>query len=92
MRNSVKAIAEFMPLKPGTNYRATRKTSDMEPELTDIQNVIVDEANEVTYVVTARRRLTDGEIYSAIRVALLKRAGKRLQKGETLKIATTRCD
>ena len=58
----------------------------------DIENVIVDEANEVTYVVTARRRLTDGEIYSAIRVALLKRARKRLQRGETLKIDTTRWD
>jgi hypothetical protein len=64
----------------------------MKRELPDIQNVVVDEANEVTYVVTAHRQLTDGEIYSAIRVALLKRAGKRLQRGETLKIATTRCD
>ena len=58
----------------------------------DIDNVIVDEANAVTYVVTARRRLTDGEIYSAIRVALLKHAGKRLQRGETLKIDASRWD
>jgi hypothetical protein len=43
----------------------------MKRESPDIDNVIVDEANAVTYVVTARRRLTDGEIYSAIRVALL---------------------
>jgi hypothetical protein len=64
----------------------------MKRELSDVQNVVVDEGNEVTYVVTARRPLTDGEIYSAIRVALLKRAGKRLQRGETLKIATTRWD
>jgi hypothetical protein len=59
----------------------------MKRELPEIENVVVDEANEITYVVTARRQLTDGEVYSAIRVALLKRAGKRLHKGETLKIA-----
>ncbi len=64
----------------------------MKRELPEIQNVVLDEANEVTYVVTARRQLTDGEVYSAIRVALLKRAGKRLPRGETLTIATTRWD
>jgi hypothetical protein len=58
----------------------------------EIQNVVIDEANEITYVVNSCRQLTDGEIYSAIRVALLKRAGKRLHKGETLQIATTRWD
>jgi hypothetical protein len=58
----------------------------------DVDNIVVDEANEVTYVVTARRHLTDGEVYSAIRVALLMRGGKRLGKGETLKIATSRWD
>jgi hypothetical protein len=52
-----------------------------------VKNTIVDEANQVTYVVTAPRMLTDGEIYSAIRVALLMRRGKRLTKGETLEIA-----
>ena len=31
-----------------------------------------DETNEVSYEVTARRRLTYGEIYSAIRVPLFK--------------------
>ncbi len=64
----------------------------MKRELPEIQNVVLDEANEVTYVVTARRQLTDGEVYSAIRVALLKRAGKRPPSGETLTIATTRWD
>ena len=58
----------------------------------EIENIIVDEANEVTYVVTARRQLTDGEVYSAIRLALLMRGGKRVGKGETLKIATSRWD
>lgn len=55
----------------------------------EVQNIIVDEANEVTYEVTAHRRLTDGEVYSAIRVALLKLGRKRLQKGETLKITAS---
>jgi len=53
-----------------------------------IKNTIVDEANQVTYVVLAPKVLTDGEVYSAIRVALLMRRGKRLGKGETLEIAT----
>jgi len=64
----------------------------MKQKLSEIENVIVDEANQVTYVVTAGRHLTDGEVYSAIRVALLKRAGKRLEKGETLTIETARWD
>jgi hypothetical protein len=54
----------------------------------EIENVIVDEANQITYVVTARRQLTDGEVYSAIRVALLNRREKRLGKGETVKIVS----
>lgn len=37
-----------------------------------VQNVVADETNEVSYEVTARRRLTDGEVYIAIRVPLLK--------------------
>ena len=53
----------------------------------NIENIIVDEAHDVTYVVMAYRVLTDGEVYSAIRVALLLR-GKRPQKGETLVIST----
>jgi hypothetical protein len=58
----------------------------------EVQNVVIDEANEITYVVAAGRQLTDGEVYSAIRVALLMRGGKRLGKGETLKIATSKWD
>jgi hypothetical protein len=56
----------------------------------EVENIVVDEANQVTYVVTAPRHLTDGEVYSAIRVALLSRRGKPLGKGETLKIVTTK--
>ncbi len=61
-------------------------------KLQSVENVIVDEANNITYVVTSHRYLTDGEVYSAIRMALLKRAGKRPAKGETLKIESTRWD
>ena len=49
-----------------------------------IENIVVDEVHERTYVVMAHRILTDGEMFSAIRVALLKRGGKRLEKGERL--------
>ncbi|MHC1765700.1 MAG: hypothetical protein AB9869_15610 [Verrucomicrobiia bacterium] len=58
----------------------------------EVRNVVVDEANEVSYEVTANRLLTDGELYSAVRVALLNLGRRRLSKGETLKIKTTRWD
>ncbi len=51
-----------------------------------IENIVVDEAHELTYVVKASRILTDGEMFSAIRIALLKREGQRPEKGETLVI------
>jgi hypothetical protein len=51
-----------------------------------VKNTITDEANQITYVITANRTLTDGEAYSAIRVALLRRGGKRVEKGGTLEI------
>lgn len=50
-----------------------------------VKNTIVDEANSITYQVSANRVLTDGEIYSAIRIALLLRGGKRI-RGETVEI------
>jgi hypothetical protein len=50
----------------------------------EIQNIIVDEANERTYVVMAPRTLSDGEIYKAIRQEILKRGGKPVARGETL--------
>ena len=53
-----------------------------------IENIVVDEVHERTYVVTTDRVLTDGELYKAIRVELLKREGP-LQKGERLVIAAS---
>jgi hypothetical protein len=52
----------------------------------NIENIIVDEVHDRTYVVMAKRILTDGEVYKAIRVALLKRGGQPLAKGERLVI------
>ena len=53
-----------------------------------IKNTVVDEAHDLTYIVMARRTLTDGELFSAIRVALLKRGGIRPEKGETMVITS----
>jgi hypothetical protein len=50
-----------------------------------IENIIVDEMHERTYVVMANRVLTDGEVYRAIRIELLKRGGT-LAKGERVVI------
>jgi hypothetical protein len=51
-----------------------------------IENIVFDEAHERTYVVMSRKILTDGELYSAIRVALLRRSGKHPERGERLVI------
>jgi len=51
-----------------------------------IENIVVDEANERTYVVMAHRVLTDGEMYRAIRIEILKRGGERPGRGERLVI------
>jgi hypothetical protein len=51
-----------------------------------VENVIVDEVHERTYVVMAGRVLTDGEIYRAIRLELRKRGGQYPKKGEKLLI------
>jgi len=53
-------------------------------ETTNIKNIVVDEANERTYVVLASRVLSDGEIYKVIRQEILRRGGKPVQRGETL--------
>ena len=50
------------------------------------KNVHFDEAHDLTYIVMAHRVLTDGELFSAIRLALLKRGGKHPAKGESLVI------
>lgn len=52
-----------------------------------VKNSVLDEVHDCTYVVMARRVLTDGEMYSAIRIELLRRKGKFPEKGETLVIA-----
>jgi len=53
-----------------------------------IENIVVDEAHARTYVVMADRVLTDGELYKAIRVELLKRE-EPLEKGARLVISTS---
>ena len=58
----------------------------------NVENIVVDEAHELTYIVKAPRILTDGEMFSAIRIALLKRGGKFPGKGETLVITTSNMD
>jgi hypothetical protein len=50
----------------------------------NFENVIVDEVRQITYVVVGRKFLTEGEIYSAIRVELLRRAGNGPVKGDKL--------
>lgn len=52
----------------------------------NIENKVVDEANERTYLVMAARLLTDGEMYQIIRRELKRRGGITLAKGETLVI------
>lgn len=51
-----------------------------------VENTVVDEARQCTYVVMASRVLTDGELFSAIRIEVLKRGGKLPDRGETLVI------
>ena len=57
-----------------------------------VENTVVDEARQLTYVVRAPRLLTDGEMFSAIRIALLKRGGIHPARGETLVITTAGAD
>ena len=53
-----------------------------------IENIIVDEVNDRTYVVMAERTLTDGELYSIIRLEILGR-GSPLARGERLVISAS---
>ena len=48
----------------------------------------MDEANDRTYVVMAERALTDGEIYSIIRLEILRRGP--LARGERLVISASK--
>jgi len=52
------------------------------------KNVFVDELHELTYTVMAHRLLTDGELFRAIRVEILRRGGKLPAKGESVVIQT----
>lgn len=54
-----------------------------------IENIVVDEANDRTYVILAPRLLSDGEIYRAIRQELLRRGGKPIAQGQTLTLTLT---
>jgi len=58
-------------------------------EAPNIENIVVDEANQRTYVVLAPRVLSDGEIYKAIRQEIRKRGGVPPSPGETLTINLT---
>jgi hypothetical protein len=42
----------------------------------NVENKIVDEANERTYIIMAPRLLTDGEMFRIIRREILKRGGR----------------
>jgi len=55
----------------------------------DVENIVVDEVHQRTFVVMAQRVMTDGELYRAIRVELLKRGGRNLEKGERLVISSS---
>jgi hypothetical protein len=65
--------------------------SSVEPpqNTSNVENVVVDEVHQRTYVVMAPRVLTDGETYKAIRIELLKRGGRPPAKGERLVINAT---
>ena len=54
-----------------------------------IENIVVDEARDLTYVVLAPRVLTDGEMYLDIRLALRKREGIAPARGERLVITSS---
>ena len=50
----------------------------------NVENKVVDEANERTYVIMAPRLLTDGEMFRIIRREILKRGRKPPARGETI--------
>lgn len=54
-----------------------------------VENIVFDERRGLTYVVMARRVLTDGEMYLDIRLALRKREGDAPAKGERLVITSS---
>ena len=68
------------------NASIPSQTSPITMQHPNIENTVVDEANNRTYVVLAQRVLSDGEIYKAIRQEILRRGGVPLSPGETLTI------
>ncbi len=71
--------------------RALNSTTKGSPRMKSpsVENIVVDEAHQRTYVVMADRVLTDGELYKAIRVEILKR-GNCLAMGERLVITVAK--
>jgi hypothetical protein len=55
----------------------------------NIENKVIDEANQRTYVIFAPRVLSDGEIYRLIRQEILRRGGRPVGRGETLTLTLT---
>ena len=55
----------------------------------NIEHIVAEEISQRTYIVLSPRALTDGEIYSRIRKAILRRGGQPLARGETLTISPT---
>lgn len=53
----------------------------------NVKNIVVDEANQRTYIVLAPRVLSDGEVYKAIRQEILRRRGVPPGRGETLTVS-----
>jgi hypothetical protein len=58
-------------------------------KLEPVENIVVDEVHDRTFVVMADRTLTDGELYRAIRLEILRR-GKPPARGERLVISNSR--
>ena len=54
-----------------------------------VENIVFDEARGLTYVVMARRVLTDGEMYLDIRLALRNRDRNALVRGERVVITSS---
>ena len=52
-----------------------------------VEKIFVDEIRQLTFVVMAQRTLTDGELYKAIRIELMKRGAVRT-KGERVVITS----
>ena len=68
------------------SLREESKPTNMKSK--SVENIVVDEAHGRTYVVMADRNLTDGELYRAIRIEILRR-GHSPAKGERLVISNS---